>query len=636
MLRAIREHAQGWIAWVIVGLIILTFALFGIEQYAKGDKTVVVATVNGEDITASQFLTLYNRQKNRLQQQFGDMYDQVVKDEQLRDEVMQALVESEAIRQWADKHNLRVSDQQLAMTIHSASVFQKDGKFDQTVYEDILARNGLSVARFEYEQRQFLIENQMRQLTQSSAMAMPAQVDSLVALQTQQRSFNYLRVDQRPFLDKATVTDAEVDGYYADHIADYVAPEQVSLNYIELSQDELAKNLSVSADDLLAYYEANKNSFVIPEKRQASHILIRTTPGSEASEKEALAKIQEVQKELTAGADFAELAKKYSQDPGSAKLGGDLGLFQQGMMVPEFDEAVFTMQEGQTSESIKTDFGYHLIKLIKIEPKVIQAFDKVKDQVDSAYRAQEAEKQYFDLLEKMSTAAYEQSDSLIPAADAVGVTVKTTPLFQKQGGDSPITTNAKVLEAAFSEDVLKNKLNSAAIETSPKSSVVVRVADYVAERQKPLAEVREAVVTELKRLSAVKASAELAASLLEKVKQGAEIKSLEAPGIEWSVVGWVGHDNRSVLPQITQTVFKMPKPAENAATYQVMQLSTGDSLVLELSGVKQAEQALPAEQLAQLKDTLVEIMSTAEVDARIKTLVSEAMVEKKSVYKTLK
>ncbi|MDX1353470.1 MAG: SurA N-terminal domain-containing protein, partial [Thiomicrorhabdus sp.] len=200
MLQAIRDHAQGWIAWVIVGLIILTFALFGIDQYARGDKVVVVAEVNGQDITANQFLTLYNRQKQRLQQQFGDLYDQVVQDEDLREQVLDALVESEEIRQFAENNNMVISDPQLATAIHSADVFQQDGKFSQKVYEDVLLRNGLNVARFEYEQRQFLSENQYKNLTLSSAFATASEVDQLASLQGQQRNVSYLRVDQRPFL----------------------------------------------------------------------------------------------------------------------------------------------------------------------------------------------------------------------------------------------------------------------------------------------------------------------------------------------------------------------------------------------------------------------------------------------------
>jgi len=343
MLQAIRDHAQGWIAWVIVGLIILTFALFGIDQYARGDKVVVVAEVNGEDINANQFLTLYNRQQQRLQQQFGDLYDQVVKDEDLRDQVLDALIESDQIRQWAADNGMVVSDQQLATAIHSADVFQQDGKFSQKIYEDVLLRNGLNVARFEYEQRQFLSESQYRNLTQGSSFATASEVEQLALLQGQERNVNYLRVDQRPFLKTVSISDEEISESYQKDLAEYVEPEKVSIDYIELSQAKLADKIAVTDEIIEAYYAENKGQFTLPEKRQAKHILITlesdTSEGIAAVEKT----VAEVQAKLAAGESFEDLAKTYSKDPGSAETGGDLGTFEQGMMVPEFDEAVFTM-----------------------------------------------------------------------------------------------------------------------------------------------------------------------------------------------------------------------------------------------------------------------------------------------------
>lgn len=634
MLQAIRDHAQGWIAWVIVGLIILTFALFGIDQYAKGDKTIVVAEVNGQDVTANDFLSLYNRQKNRLEQQFGDMYDQVVKDDKLREEVMDALIESAVINQWAEKEAMIVSDQQLAATIQSAPVFQKDGKFDDAVYKNILLRNGLNVARFEYEQRQFLIENQFRQLTKASSLITQHQVDRLLALQLQQRKLNYLRVDQRPFMNKAVITDDQVAEYYAQNKMSYVEPEKVQIEYLALSQAELAKKVAVSEEGLQDFYNDNKTSFSIPEKRQASHILIRTDEA--LSDEEALKKITAIEAELKAGKDFSESAKINSQDPGSAKMGGDLGMFQQGMMVPEFDDAVFGLKLGEISKPIKTEFGYHLIKLTKIEPKKTQPFSEVKGQVEKEYRAQTAEKEYFKLLEKMNSIAYEQPDSLIAAADAVGGTLQVSKPFSKDGGSSEITSDSKVISMAFSDSVLKEKMNSSSIELSPSSSVIIRVKEYFPERQKPLEEVSANILKELKRQAGIKASNALAKEILAKVNAGETMKSFEKEGVEWSVVGWLDRENRTVLPQITAEVFKMKKPTEGKSSFNVMQLSTGDSLVLELLEVKQSDEAASPKQAKEMRTSLADLFGNASVEARIKALVETAKIEKKSNYLTIK
>lgn len=634
MLHAIRERAQSWIAWVIVGLIILTFALFGIEQYAQGEKTVEVAEVNGEAITAQDFLTLYNRQKNRLQTQFGEMYDQVVKDDQLRDQVLEALIESEVIRQWAHDHNMKISDQHLAMSIQSAPVFHKDGKFDEQTYEDLLNRNGLNVARFEQEQRNFLIENQNRQLTLASVFATDAQIQQLAQLQFQERKMNYLRVDKRPFLEKAKISPEAIQSYYDAHPEEFMEPEKVKLDYIELSQAELAKNVRVTDKVLQDYYNSNKDQFTDPEQRQASHILIQINDKMTAEQ--AKEKIEEIQAKLKAGDSFEKLAKEYSEDPGSANLGGDLGLFPQGMMVPEFDKVVFAMKEGQVSDPVKTQFGYHLIKLVKIQPKHVKSFKEAKGEVAELYRKMEAEKLYFDQLEKLNTAAYEQPDSLDPAANVIGATVKTTEAFSDVGGDDPITSNPKVIKAAFSDDVKKSHLNSAAIELSPTSSVVVRLNSVIDQRKKNLNEVKASIEQDLKRKQAVQKSEEKAKALLAKLNDGNVMAKLEAPGIEYYSTDWLTRENRDVLPQITQALFKAPKPSADKPSYSLYQLPTGDSLVIQVVEVKPGKLPEDVQVKAQLQKTVEQIFGGAEVDARLQAMMADADITRKENYKTLK
>ena len=634
MLQAIRERAQSWIAWVIVSLIILTFALFGIEQYAQGEKTIVVAEVNGEDISANDFMALYSRQKNRLQTQLGEMYDQVVKDEELRDQVMDALIESKVIQQWAESHNMLVSDEQLAMSIQSAPVFQKDGKFDEATYKEILLRNGLNVARFEYEQRNFLIENQNRQLTLASVFSTNAQAKQLAELQFQQRKMNYLRVDKRPFMEKAQITPEQIQAYYDENQAEFVEPEKVKIDYVKLSQDDLSKKVVVTDEALEAFYEDNKDQFTDPEQRQASHILIRIE--TEAQESEAQEKIAEIQKKLAEGADFAELAKENSQDPGSASLGGDLGMFQQGMMVPEFDKAVFSMNVGEVSEPVKTEFGFHLIKLMKIQPKKTQPYEDVKTEVEQQFRMVEAEKEFFDLLEKLNTTAYEQSDSLQPAADVVGLEIKTSEAFSDIGGGDEVTSNPKVIAAAFSEDVKKSGLNSAVIELSPTVSVVVRLNEVIPQREKPLDEVKASIEQKLKRKQSIDESYKLAQQLLEKLNAGETMATLEAPGVEYYSTDWLSRENREVLPQITQALFKAPKPSADKPSYSLYQLPTGDSLVIQVVEVKKGQMPDNPELVNQIKQTVMQIMGDAEVEARVQAMVADAEVVRKDIYKTLK
>lgn len=634
MLQAIRDHAQGWIAWVIVGLIILTFALFGIDQYARGDKVVVVAEVNGEDITANQFLTLYNRQKQRLQQQFGDLYDQVVQDEDLRGQVLDALIESEEIRQFAASNNMVISDQQLASAIHSAEVFQQDGKFSQKVYEDVLLRNGLNVARFEYEQRQFLSENQFKNLTIASSFATASEVEQLAQLQGQQRKVSYLRVDQRPFLKTVNITDEQVAAQYNKDLTLYVEPEKVSIDYIDLSKKKLAESIPVSDEIIEGFYEENKGQFTLPEQRNAKHILISVEANTPAADEAALKTVAEVQAKIAAGEPFEELAKTYSQDPGSAKTGGDLGTFEQGMMVPEFDEAVFSMKEGEVSQPVKTEFGYHLIKLVKIEPKKSQPLKAVKSEVTKQYQLQQADIEYFELLEKLTTVAYEQSDSLEPAATATGLKVITSDLFSKAGGEGVVLSNSKVVNTAFSEEVLKSNLNSGSIEVGDSHTVFIRVNRHQEARQKDLSEVSASIKEELTRQAAIAESAKLGDELLAKINAGEIPESLMKDGVEWNTVGWIGRDAQNLLPQMVSEAFKVAKPAEGKSSWTQFALSTGDTILLQVSEVK--AETLTDEQKAPLNKAFSDLFANAELNARIIEMKKTSDIVKKEVYKTIK
>lgn len=633
MLQSIRENAQGWIAWVIVGLIIITFALFGIEQYAQGEKKTVVAEVNGQDITATDFLTMYHRQKNRLHQQFGEMYDQVVKDDVLRDQVLDSLIESTVVQQWAHEHHMHITDSELAMVIQSAKVFQKDGKFDQATYENMLARNGLNVAGFEREQRQFLLETQSRQLTADSVFATDSLIHQLAQLQYQQRKMNFLQIDQHPLSKMAEITEKQIQNYYDDNRSNYVIPEQVKINYVLLSQAELAKKVKVTDQDLKNYYQGNKDQFTEPEQRQASHILIKVDGKTTA--KAALKKIKDIRAKIMAGDDFAKLATEYSQDPGSAKVGGDLGLFQQGMMVPAFDKAVFSMKLNEVSEPIKTAFGYHLIKLTKVEPKRIKPFDEVKADVEEQYRKKQADKKYYSLLDKLNTVSYEQPDSLLPAADAVGIDVKTSEPFSKSGGADELTQNPKVIKAAFSDEVMKGA-NSSSIELSKTSAVVLRVNKVIPARQQALDEVKDEVESELRTEAGVKASADLAKGILAKVKDGAKLDSMARDGVKYHAIGWVERQNKKMLPQLTEALFKAPKPQDGKPSYVTYALPSGDSVVIELDAVKEGQMPTDKEELNQLKTSVEQVLAESEVDARVKALLAVATVEKKKVYKTLK
>ncbi|MBE0494273.1 MAG: SurA N-terminal domain-containing protein [Thiomicrospira sp.] len=630
MLLAIREKVQGWIAWAIVLVLIVPFALWGIDQYSTGERQQVVAEVNGETITGTEFLRFYNRQRMRLQEQFGDMFDQVVEDEPLRDQVLDSLIESRLIKQWAEKQGMLISDQQLASVIQAAEVFQENGRFSERVYQDLLMRNGLTVSSFEFEQRQFLIETQFRGLTESSVFTTSSELEALFKLQNQRRDIDYIRLDQRVYRDQIKISEDDMQAYYEANKDVFVTPEQVVVEYVSLSMDEIVASLQVSDQDVSDYYETNIGLFTQPEMRRARHILIR------GEEEVALAEIKDIQAKLAAGEDFAKLAQSHSQDPGSAMNGGDLDFFESGMMVPEFDEVVFKMQVGDVSDVVKTDFGWHLIKLTDISEQRAQDFNEVKQDVAHQLKLETAERLYFEQLETLNTVAYEQPDSLEPLLTIVDGGIQTSKAFSREGGSEGWVALPKVLEATFSDDVFKSRLNSAAIEVEPNTSIVLRIKDYTPEYQQTFAEVESQINTRLVRQESIRKAAELADKLMAEIEAGAEPKTLVRSGVEWHVVGFIERQNQQVLPQISQAAFKAKKPVDGQPTWAPTQLTTGDTVLIRINQVDVLETEQTRSQMGQIEQALASIYGASEVEARIDSIKQAAKIKKRDIYLTIR
>lgn len=636
MLEFIREKAKGMIAWAIIILIAVPFALWGINNYFTGDKGIVVAEVNGEKIPAVEFIRAYQRERQQLQQQLGDAFDEKVNDEELRKQILDQLIESKLIQQWAQDHHMAISDAQLAAVIQSAPIFLDDkGQFDHKKYEQLLANNGLTVAQFEQLQRQFLLEQQYRNLTLASSLATPIEVDQLVALQQQQRKAGWIEFDLKPYLARIKITDQQIADYYAAHKDEFVELEKVVVDYVLLDKQRLAKSINPDEATLKQFYEENRDLYAEPEERRVRHILIRAKRGDKASEQAALAKIKQIQGELKQDKPFAELAKQYSQDPGSAEVGGDLGYFEQGMMAPEFDKKVFSMQKGEISEPVQTDFGYHLILLEDIKPRRVLPYDKVKDRVLQAYRQQQADKQYYDLLEKLNTIAYEQPDSLEPAAEAIGGKVETSKPFAK-GQGTGLFANPKVNEAVFSDDVYNQHLNSPVVELGNDRAMVVRLNKVIPRRQLTLDEVKARIRTRLTREQAVAQARADAEKVLEAMRHGAKPESVVQPGMSWHAPKWVSRERPVAPVAIQAAIFKAPKPHDGKPGLQLIALPNGAPVILVIEAVRAPSHKVPEIIRKQLKLALRGLYGESEVAYRIAQLKKQADIEINDAYLTLK
>ena len=592
MLQSIRSRSQGWFAWAIVILITIPFALWGIQEYVGGGREPAAATVNGVEIPQREVQRMAQMQRQRLLAALGDNADPRMLDElRLQEVAREGLIENEVLFQVAESSGFRIGDEQLVARIHAIPAFQEDGVFSPQAYERALRNQGMLPGGFEPMLRRDLVLEQLQLGIENSAFATGKELEDLLRLKQQRRDVGYLLVPASGYEEGVTVTEEEIAAYYEQNSAAFVRPEQVSVEYLELSVDELASAIEVDEDELRSYYDENSSSYSKPERRRASHILIPLdADADEAAVTEARTRAEGLVKRLRAGESFAELAREYSGDSGSAQEGGDLGMFGKGVMEPAFETAAFAMAEGDISDPVRTDFGFHIITVTGVEPGSTPGFDEIRERVAQDYRRQLAEKHFYEAAEQLANLSYEHPDSLEPAAEQLGISIKTTPLFDRQGGEG-VTSDPGFIAAAFSPEVLEQGYNSEPVELSQVHMVVVRKKEHVAEQQQPLADVKDRIVEQLRTEKARDAAYADAEKIARRAAEGGQIESLaEEHELKWERVESLARNDRKVNPAIVRQAFRMPRPADGKPRYEARRVN-GDAVVVALFAVQDGDPA---------------------------------------------
>lgn len=588
MLQFIRERAQSWIAWVIVVLIIIPFALWGINQYFDGGKELPAAKVNDTAISQQRLQQVFYQQQQRLQEMLGANYrPEMFPEEQTRRQVLDKLIEQELLVQTAANSGMRIGNALLAATIHNVPAFQVDGRFSQQAYETALRSRGMEAKSFEADLRRDMLTQQLYAGVARSDFTTPAERHAMQQLLGQQRDIGFLVLPLADFADKVQITDAEVQAYYEAQGALFMQPEQVSIAYLELSAAQIAQGIEVSEEELRARYQSNLASFTTPEERRARHILIQVTADADAAaDAAARAKAEQLLEQLRAGASFADIARKESQDPVSAAEGGDLGFFGRGVMDKSFEDAVFALQPGQLSEPVRSAFGYHLIKLEAVRGGAAQPFAEVREQLLAEIRNERAEQQYYDQAEQLASLTYEHPDTLEEAARQLGLTIKQSEPFTRRGG-SGVLANPRLAAAAFSEDVLVRGNNSETIEVGRNHLVVLRVLQHQAEARRPLEAVREDIVMRLRRDKAASAAREAATALRQQLQQGIDPElAAKAARAKWQRQDGVTRNDGTVDAAIVRHAFAMPRPGAGQSVWDLVTTATGDVVVLGVYAVR--------------------------------------------------
>ncbi|OVZ54757.1 hypothetical protein CDO44_25950 [Pigmentiphaga sp. NML080357] len=515
MFDLIRNHRR-WMQFVLLLLILPSFVFVGIQGYSsfmEGEKAL--AKVAGESVTQQEFDAAVRNRLDQLRSMMGAQFDpQAFDTPAMRQAVLDEIINTRLIAAEASKNHFSASDDQLRATIQAIPAVQENGRFSNARYRDALAAQGMTPVMFESQLRRDLALQQVLGPVAQSAAVPDAVMDRLVAAATERRQIQTLRIAAADYRAKVNVSDDEVKAYYEANRSRFELPERVDAQYVVLDQGAVTTGVSVSDEDIKGYYEQNQARYRQDEQRRASHILIAVdSSASEAAREEARKKAQALADQAKApNADFAKLARENSQDPGSARNGGDLDWFGRGMMVKPFEDAAFALKQGEVSGVVPTDYGFHVIKLTGIRPAVVKPLAEVRSQIVEEIKQQQAARRFAEAVEQFTNLVYEQSDTLDPAAQKFSLKIQEAQGVTRSGqSGNDVLGNPKVLQALFSDEVLREKRNSGVIELAPNRLAAVRVTRHIAAAVQPLADVAAGIrkqLTEDKAIDLARAAGE--------------------------------------------------------------------------------------------------------------------------------
>jgi peptidyl-prolyl cis-trans isomerase D len=582
MLQAIRDRAHGIFAWVMLIAIGVPFALWGIQNYIDTGKEKPAAAIGDREIFDRDVTRAYEQSLNNL---VGiDDFDE----KKLREQALERLISEEVIVQGAEERMLTVSDTEARSFIQTLPYFQTDGKFDKEKYKVMLSAQGMNPTQFAAQIRRALMSEQFQHGVVDSSFVTKGELETLMRLKNQEREIEYAEIPLTQVT--RTFSDTEISSYYKRYLTEFRNPERVSVEYLALNFDEIAKDVQVSDEELTKLYEEQKASLGTPERRKISHILIAPGDGSEAALKAAQDKATGIRNRILKGEDFAKLAQEVSSDALSGKAGGDLGFLNKEAQEESFTKAAEKLNSGEVSEPVKTSFGYHLIKVTELIPAKQKSFEEVKEELHKTAQRNAAETRFYEKGQKLAEQTFEHPGSLDTAAQALGLKIQQTVLFTREEGEG-LAAEESVRKAAFSEDVLGGR-NSEPVELGNEKAVVLRIKEHQQASDKPMAEVKDAIIAQLRdqesRAEAVKSSQEL----LKTVRDGKSLaEAAKNLGLKITKTGFVRRDNDKLPPELLRAAFTAGRPAAGKVSAGGATQPNGSQWVFSVTTVKDGPMA---------------------------------------------
>lgn len=623
MFDAVRNNKR--IVQIFLGLIALPFAFWGVDSYVRSSGAGSdLASVGDTKITIQQFEQALRDRQDQMRQSMGDSFKpELMNSPEIRLGVLNSLIDQRLLLLEAGKNRLVTSDDALRDFLSSVPSLQEDGKFSMSRYETVLRAQGMSQPQFEARVRQDLTLQQLVGTVGSSAFVSLTQAEAMLRLQSEERQFSEFKISSGQFANKVKIDESAIQKFYDENKNRFEVPERVKAEYVVLSLDALLTQVKVSDAEVKTWYDGHQDRYQEPEERRASHVLISSD--GDAGKEKAKAKAEEVLKDIQKNPSrFAELAKQHSQDPGSAQKGGDLGYFGRGMMVKPFEDAVFQQKEGEISGLVESDFGYHIIKVTGIKAAKLRPLADVRSDIEGELRRQAATRKFAEAAESFNNMVYEQSDSLQPVVEKFNLKVQQSGWLPKNADPRMLAAlgplgNEKVAKALFSDDVIKNKRNTEAIEVAPNTLLAARVTEHVPASVQPFDSVKGDIGEYLKDQEAqaqAKASGE---ARLAELNQGED-------KLSWSASRSASRLQARQLqlpPAALQAIFK----ADVQKLPAYVGVSTGDAYSLyKITKVIQPE-TVNENQLKALRTEYASIVAQEDLSAYLSSLRSRYKID---------
>ena len=624
MLQKIREKITGWVAGVILALLAFVFAVWGIDI---GSSTATsAAVVDGAEIPIEPVRRAIQNRLAQFQQAYGvDVPDAIV--QQVRDNVIEGFVINRLLVDRVRKQDYRISDQELTDTVRAMPVFQVGGQFSLESYRAMLSNVGYTPSIFEAEQRQDLEVAQLQNGILNSAFSTSLELDERIRLEREQREISWIEIDIDRFIAEVSVEESDIQTRYEEQSDRYMDPEAVDVEYMQVRLSDISGGISVTEDEIREFYaqEVSRDPmlYTTPDQRRARHILVNADDGEEEARNKAL----QLAERARAGEEFASIAREESDDSGSASLGGDLDWIERGAMDAPFEDALFSMEVGEIRGPVKTPFGYHVILLEEIRSGETRSYEETRDELEQLLRDQRAEDIYYDQAETLERLAFEHPDTLEPAAEALGIEAIRIDRMGRSG-TAEYGGNTEFVSAAFSEDVLENRENSAAIEIADGHAVVLRVVEHYEAVAKPLDEVRSQIEASLKREIAREQVREAGDEVRDRLMAGEDpqVVAVESGG-EFNATILVRRTDTSIPQPVREATFRATAPGGEEPVVDRASMVDGSESIFLLTRVLPGDAAdLDDTERQIFREDIIAAAGGAELAAYVEELRSQASV----------